>query len=148
MIKTYKVVIPEKGLTKEQLKVMANHRLSLAFFIEHEGEILEKEAIPDWPDFLLQEEVKEPVVLSADDAWRTRTVEDHSIDQTWKDFYQGAFDRGDKNGQIREYQRKEQVELRGAVKALKEKDKGIPISTHFACLLSRVYDALENLKSP
>jgi len=50
-----KIVIPESGLTKDQLKEMVNNNLSLHYFICREGDILDPDEIPShWPDFLFE----------------------------------------------------------------------------------------------
>lgn len=141
MIKRYKIFIPEKGLTKEQLKVMANHRLSLSFFIKHEGEMLEKEAIPDWPDFLLQE-VKEPVVLSAD-AYLGHMY-NASLSSDERKRHVKTYKFADENGQLREYQRKGQVELRESIVDYIKFIGDDAESQEFF----RMKNAIENLKPP
>ncbi|MEJ2043646.1 MAG: hypothetical protein P8X74_03880 [Reinekea sp.] len=60
MTKQYKIVIPENGLTKEQLQIMGNEDLSIGYFTRNDGKIFNPEEIPGhWPDFLL-EEIEQP----------------------------------------------------------------------------------------
>jgi len=67
MTNQIRIVIPESGLTKDQLKEMAKKKLSISYFLEIEGDVLNRENYLDWPDFLF-EDVKYPETI---EEWMT-----------------------------------------------------------------------------
>jgi len=62
----------------------------------------------------VRREIKEPVVLSADELCETVCDEVDYNRSTWRTIVECA-EKADKNGQLREYCRPEQVELREAI---------------------------------
>lgn len=66
MNKKYKLVVPEKGLTKAQIEEIASRGLSISWIVKNQGRGFGHEDMRFYPMFLL-EEIKEPEVLAADD---------------------------------------------------------------------------------
>jgi hypothetical protein len=89
-----------------------------------------------------------PVVLSANDFWNnvrngdffTDALKNYDDSYDVKDICEEIFKEGDQNGQLREWLRPEQVELREACKEYVTRSKIVSFS--------RIRKALENLKPP
>lgn len=145
MNKRKRLVFPEQVKAEDALRIGAPGFVNASWIEEYDGQEVDEDIARILPDYWM-EEIEGPVVLSAKDWFYDNYHSTH--DDTKAGFCMDAFNEGDKNGQLREWQREEQVKLREALQMWYDIDKRPIDSKLNRIAVSMLRMAFENLKPP